>query len=65
MWLYKDKAHGFGGQGLILSSLLNDGDVLENVDPLIDYFCQGNSAPLHPLTLDSELEYGFIILVET
>ena len=64
MWLYKDKAHGFGGQGLILS-LLNDDDVLENVDRLIDYFCQGNSAPLRPLTLDSGLEYGFIILVET
>lgn len=47
MWLYKDTAHGFGGQGLILSSLLND-DLLENVDPLTDYSCQRNSTLLHP-----------------
>ena len=37
MYLYKDRAHGFGGQGLILSSLLNDDDLLENVGSLIDY----------------------------
>lgn len=36
MWLYKDKAPGFEGQDLILSSLLNDDDLLENVDSLID-----------------------------
>lgn len=48
IWLYKDKAHGCGGQGLILPSLLNDDDILENVDLLIDSLCQGNSAPSIP-----------------
>ena len=45
MHWYKDRAQGFGGQGLILSSLLNDCDLLENVDSLIDYLYQGNPVP--------------------